>query len=340
MTQLEKNNYILSTNVRFFRNVEDVEFVDKFSADDAENLNFTVRQMEAVTLGEYEFFNVNSYPQNEITYWSDRYHMPFGQKNTEYERLAITSRDGLINIVTNEVEHITVQSFENSYNIKGCYERASEILNVFGRRIPYAHRSEIGYLTANPWFSGNAMKMGVLVHIPAIAVSPDFIKLIEKLGKDGVGLLGYYSEAGKTFGAFYQLTNIYTRGISEYDTVKTIEAAVDEIVETEMKQQEELIGANRQYVYDVAWRSLGILACARRVGMADFMANISNLRLGAELGVFDIGLEEIDEIMNNCQIGYIKRYMQRNSIDENENTDNVRARILREEFSPKLKELL
>ncbi len=340
MTQLEKNNYILSTNVRFFRNVEGVEFVDKFSSDDAENLNFTVRQVAAAMLGEYEFFCVNSYPQNDIMYWSDTYHMPFSQKNTEYERLAITSRDGLVNIVTNEVEHITVQSFENSYNIKGCYERASEALNILERRIPYAQRSEIGYLTANPWFAGTAMKMGVLVHIPAIAVSSDFIKLIEKLGKDGLGLLGYYSEAGKTFGAFYQLTNIYTRGISEYETVKAIETAIEDIVETEIKKQEELIGSNKQYVYDVAWRSLGILACARRVGMADFMANISNLRLGAELGIFDIKLGEIDEIIKNCQLGYIKHYMQRNSIDENENTDNVRARILREEFAPMLKELL
>ena len=66
------------------------------------------------------------------------------------------------------------------------------------------------------------------------------------------------------------------------------------------------------------------------------MVNLSNIRLGAELGIIDIDTELTGDLFRFGQQGYINRYMQQNEMT-NENIDYVRARIMRETLSPVLK---
>ena len=78
------------------------------------------------------------------------------------------------------------------------------------------------------------------------------------------------------------------------------------------------------------------MALAWKLDMKEFMVNLSNIRLGAELGIIDIDTELTDDLFRFGQQGYINRYMQQNEMT-NENIDYVRARIMRETLSPVLK---
>lgn len=341
MDKKDERMFVFKTSVRFFRNVKDVPFVSRFSPDDAEDINRNVKSVCDGAWGEdkYDTLNINKAEKCDILYWCDENCCSVRTGGTEYERMAFTNSAKGTSVVTNESEHILVQSVKDGCEIDSAYKNACETMNALSRRIPFAVSEKYGFLTAVPFCAGTAMKAGALVHLPALAMTNGLGKLTERLAGEGANLKAFFSERDVSFGAFYQIANIFTLGITEDETVNYIKTAVDMAIEAEDECRSELMSTKEREVYNIVWRSLGVLAVARRLDMKEFMTHVSNIRMGAELGIIDIDVDFADELFMYGQNGYVDRYSVRFSL-ENETADDVRARIMRENVAPVLKKMI
>ncbi len=334
-------NFIMNANVRFYRNVRAVPFAGKFSADDADDINMNVKAVLDNHWGEgkYEILNVNSAEECDILYWGDSNCCLVDPKKTEYSRFTFTNMRLNTVIATNEPEHIMVQGLDESGDLDKAYKNAVEAVNALSHRIPFETSDEYGFLTANPNMAGTAMRAGILMNLPGLVISRKIVKLAEELEKEGVEMRPFYVEKRLSFGSFYHITNKYTLGVTEEETIETVKNAVKRIADEEDDCRSTLMASSKLIVENVVWKAIGDISLSRVIEKGNFVDDISNIRFGVESGLLDIDIETVNEIFLKGQPGYIERYKKLNSLgDMRQNA--ARARILREIAAPILKRLL
>lgn len=342
MEKTDEKKYIVFSDVRAFRNVDGVNFVSKFSADDADDIVLNVKKALDPLYGEnnYGIVDLNKAEKDQIIALSEAHSLRIKVVPQKYPRFVFYDNTDQTLIMTNEAEHIAVATSMSGFELDSCYSATAKVVNELSSRIPFANDEGFGFITSDPGLSGASLKAAVVMHIPALTISPEFSPFFEKMAKKGISVKGLYSEANKTFGAYWRISNDYMRGITEDEIISEVKSAVNYAAELEEEKRSELIGKKRQFLYDTVWRSFGVLATSRLLSNKDFIIAMSNLRLGAELDMFDISLDTIDEITTYGRQSYISRYAALHSLSVGQSNDYVRARIIREVIAPYLKQAL
>ena len=84
-----------------------------------------------------------------------------------------------ISIMINEEHHLRIQSIIPGLNIYRSYNEVMKIEKDLEKKLNFSYDKNFGYLTACPTNLGTALRVSVIVHLPAIVVSSkveDFIK--------------------------------------------------------------------------------------------------------------------------------------------------------------------
>lgn len=342
MTQANECSFILNTSIKFFRNVDKVPFVSRFCADDAEDIELSVSSVCNSLWGEdkYDAFSLNNTEPCDTAYWGEEHFIKLNTDKTSHVRTIFANNATETEIITNETEHLLVHSLCNGYNIDKVFSNAVEAVNALSKRIPFAASDKYGFVTADPHYVGTAVKADVLIHLPALAFSKQIDKLAQELIGKGAQIKSFCTDRnGNAHGALYYITNMFTLGITEQETLKYLSAAVQCAVDAETDCREHIIGDNAHSVYDLVWRSVGTTALAYSLELNEFLTAISNVRFGAENGILKIDTEFADELFIRGLTAHVDRYMKINDLDR-QAPDNARARITRESMSPILKKLL
>lgn len=334
-----KKEYVISSHIRFYRNVSDVRFASKMLGDDADDINHHVAMTAEALWGDGKYASEQLLDRIENPYIKNTGYVPLANDKNIVRRL-FTSPDGMSTILTNECEHLIIGCDAEGYDIDNAYSNACKTVNSLSNHMPFATSDSLGFLTANPVCAGIGMTATVLMHIPAICISPVFPQFKEAAEKYGVCMDSFYCDKKFPFGAMFYVSNKYSLGLTEEDALNSLKNAVEYLINRESDTRSWLTGSRKTLIQDAIWRSIGLLSSARKLNPAEFMVNISNVRFGAEVCEFDIPLETIDEIFKKGSVQYIKKYMLLHDIQPSESTDTVRARIMREEFSPIFKSIL
>jgi len=337
----ENKRFAVSSSVRFFRNVSEIPFVSHISPDDADDLNHNTKLCVNSLWGE-DKYTVENYCGFDTL--DELYLMDFANNTftapSGVESITLCSPDGTSTITTNKGEHIIVNSTAEGNDISYAYKQAVKCTNALSSRIPFATSDEKGFLTANPLCCGTGLKVCMLLHLPALSLTPEFMVLNEALKARGVGLKSYFVDKKRTFGCLYYIVNNLTLGVDEDETVETVIEAAKNVIAKEEQKRSELIGANKIFVQDSAWRALGALSCARRLSEREFLTELSSIRLGITLGEFDIDIDTIDPLLFKGTKHYVKEKIKSSDAPDGITEDVMRARIMREEIAPILKGLL
>lgn len=332
-------DYVISSHIRFYRNVSEIPFAAKISSDDADDINHHVTISANAVWGEEKYMAEQLVDRAVNPYLKDTEYTPF-PNDTNISRGLFTSPDGRTTVLTNESEHLIISSDADGLDIDTAYSNACEMVNSLSSHMPFATSDSLGFITANPHCVGLGMTVAVLMHLPALCIAPYFNQVKERIKNYNIDMDCYYCDKKFPFGAMFYITNKYTLGLSEEDAIESVKKGVEYLINQEDNYRSWLLSKKKTLLQDTIWRSIGTLATARRLNPAEFIVNISNVRLGACAHEFDIPLDTIDDILKKGAVPYIKKYMARNDIEQSESTDIVRARIMREEFSPILKSLL
>lgn len=136
-----------------------------------------------------------------------------------------------------------------------------------------------------------------------------------------------YGEGTKPQGAIYQLSNQVTLGISEREAIDNLKGIAAQIIREERAGREQW--KQNPHFEDMVWRSLGLLRTARLLTGDEFMALMSNLRVGVAMGVIPgIPLETAGALINDVQPATLMAAAGRDM--EPAERDALRARIVRE----------
>ena len=144
---------------------------------------------------------------------------------------------------------------------------------------------------------GTAMRASVMLCLPMLTVSGRMESLSLQLGQMGLLLRGIYGEGTASAGCMYQLSNRITMGLSEEEIVERLHHATAEIITLERQIRTNISGIEKAKLTDRIQRSEGILRYAHTLTASEMLERLSDLRLGASMGLNDCRVEVMTSLL-------------------------------------------
>lgn len=196
----------------------------------------------------------------------------------------IVSKDGGAAIMVGEEDHIRLQVLGTGLCPRECMETARRLAALLEGQIPMDYDEKLGYLTACPSNLGTGLRASVMLHLPVLASSGGLGQMMSWAGRQGFTVRGAYGEGSQATGAFFQLSNQITLGLSEDAIIDRLIEASTGVIEAEKKAREQLRTRDEIGLSDKVCRAAGTLQTARRIDTAEALECLSYTLIGLQMG--------------------------------------------------------
>ncbi|MGB9742263.1 MAG: protein arginine kinase [candidate division WOR-3 bacterium] len=295
-----ENDVVISTRVRFARNIEDVPFPNRMKPGDAELVLETIRW--ALAEGDYlnqgQFFEGGILSEPDGHYFVERHLASPDFIISKNRKGLFVSSDERLSVMINEEDHLRFQALTAGLDFPTAFGLAAELDAKLENQLVYAFSKEFGFLTACPTNLGTGMRASVFLHLPGLVLTREIEKVLR--GAYAVGLLvrGIYGEGSETKGNFFQISNQRTLGQSEAEIIEVLTNVCRQIIDYERKAREYLMHNLRVEIEDKVFRSLGILRGARIISSEEATNLLATVRLGVVLGIInELRVSEVSQLL-------------------------------------------
>ena len=322
-----QSDVIISTRIRFARNIKEFPFPSKLGVPERIRVN-NILEKAILDCKEYDFkfIEMKTMSQLQAVSLAERHLVSPEVASSGDGRALIITEDESVSIMLCEEDHIRLQVMKAGLSLEEAYKEADEIDNAISKRLNYAFDDRIGFLTQYPTNLGTGMRASVMLHLPALSSLKQIQKLIETVSKLGLSIGGSYGEFTHAKGDLYQLSNQITLGISEKVAIENLKSIALQIAAQERAAREEV--CKLKETEDKVFRAYGILKYARLLGVDEFMQCISLVRLGAVRNILNTDEALIGKLMVDMQPATISISVERPLDDKDR--DELRAKLVRE----------
>ena len=299
----------VSTRVRLARNVENIPFGHRQSAEDAEKVVALCSSQimeNAVTKDVFTLKKSASLSDAERISLVERHLIsPEFAKSTLPRALCLSADEGIA-VMINEEDHLRLQVIGEGLCIAECLECAVRIDTLIDEGLvsqgaKYAFDETLGYLTHCPTNLGTGLRVSVMLHLPALAASGRLKALMNAAGRLGLAIRGYYGEGSREAGDLYQISNRITLGYTEKELCDNLNETVAQIIREEREARKALLESDRLHLEDKLYRSHAILTSARLISAEEAMNLLSDERLGISLGLIDGEISTVNALISDIQ---------------------------------------
>ena len=333
MTEVDKNNIILTSRVRLARNLAHMPYPHMLNQEQIneviEEVASSIMGSNSAVAGDFQVVRLKDMDQLDRVSMFEK-HIVSSDLVNNYERAAVVvNKENDVSIMINEEDHIRLQVIYPGFKIKGAYEYANKLDDLMEEKLTYAYDVKLGYLTSCPTNVGTGIRASVMLHLPALTITKNINNVVNTVTQVGMTIRGIYGEGSNVMGNMYQVSNQVTLGLSEEEIINNLTAVTKKIIDQEEKARALLYEKQQDELEDDIYRSLGILKYARAISTAEGFNLLSRVRMGIEMGIIkDIEISVINNLLVNIQ----PATLQLNTGKEVDlaQRDKARAKILRE----------
>lgn len=322
--QGSNSDVVMSSKIRLARNLQKTPFPCRMSNEVRRTVckKIFAALQNSPFAGEFDLIELNTLSDMEKIALAEKgFISPEMARQTKYSAVLL-SKDESCSIMLCEEDHIRLCVMNAGDDLKEAYKKADEIDNVLIKSMRIAFSDKLGFLTSNPMHLGTGMKASVALHLPAIRERNMISTLSAMVGKLGFSIKPLYSGNG----AFYELSNEISLGITEENALDNLTAICDQIVAQERKFRTELMEYSD--FEDKIFRAMGTLKMARKLTVSEFFELISLARLGVSMNSFDISYENIGNMIHS--LGTASIISQAETEFSADDADRIRAQYVRE----------
>ncbi|WP_316607898.1 protein arginine kinase [uncultured Ruminococcus sp.] len=320
---------VVSTRIRLARNLKDYPFPIRLPADKA--CEIVDKVGEALKDSDIRFHRIDLDSVSDAIRVAmiERHLVSPDFISAKEGRAVFLSDDNAISIMVNEEDHIRLQVIKDGFEPDEAFKIANEIDNILSKKLAFAFHKRLGYLTQCPTNLGTGMRASVMLHLPALEMSGAVYRIGANLSKLGLTMRGLYGESTKPAGAFFQLSNQVTLGISEKAAIENLRNITTQLIAQEMRARETAL--SKIELEDRIHRALGTLKSALLMDHNEAMTLLSLVRLGVSAKKLEtLSTDSIDRLIVEIQPASI---MTRFGEDLSpRDRDIKRAEIIRKRF--------
>ncbi|MBQ7292906.1 MAG: protein arginine kinase [Clostridia bacterium] len=291
----KESSTVLSTRIRFARNLADYPFGSRLSAEKAnEIIEKLAPTFENIGFKKIDFTKISKL--EALSYLEKHYvSREFTEKKTPHA-LMLNEPCGYA-VMLCEEDHIRMQCILPGLALDEAYASICKLDDTLDSSFEIAYNEELGYLTHCPTNLGTGMRASVMMFLPALTMGGQINGLSNQLSKIGLTMRGFYGEGSSAQGAIYQISNQITLGITEEDSIKKLQDIVKQITEQETELRKLITSEKNPELIDRISRAEGILRHAFMISSSEFISAFSDVRLGIDLGIIrSIDLKTLGEL--------------------------------------------
>lgn len=325
------HDVVISTRIRLARNLAGTHFLSKCSPQQCRELEERLRR-EVLAAGiAKEVFYVDIEAAGEIDrqLLVERHLISRQHAEATHPRGVAVSGDETVAIMVNEEDHLRIQVLRSGMQLTDAFEQINRVDDLLEERLSFAYHSRYGYLTACPTNVGTALRVSVMLHLPALKMTGEIEKVFRAARDMRLAIRGLYGEGTEASGDFFQVSNQTSLGKSEQQILDGfVDPVIPRIIEYERRARRSLLERRPLAVEDKVMRAAALLRSARQISSDETMYLLSLLRLGAEAGR-DVGadLKTINQLFLLTQPAHLQRILKR-EMDPSERSE-ARAEFIR-----------
>lgn len=321
----DDSDVVISTRVRFARNISGYKFEHLLSKDEKEKI---INEISKV-IDKDKYTLLKSKDMDEVTLYSlvEKYLISKEFACNRNGAIVVNDDNSLVAMI-NEEDHLRIQSFEPGFNINKCYDRLCDFTQEVEDKIKFARNDKYGYLTACPTNVGAGMRVSIMLHLPALSAIGTLPKILEQVSGLGISVRGMYGENSSAYGNIYQISNQKTLGVTDEEIIDRVSIVVKTLINEERKARNRI---NTLELKDEIYRAYGILKNARILKEEECLKLLSKLRLGTAMNIIEeVKLEKIQRLLIDTHSNCLQ-LIYKNKFDRKE--ENIkRADYVREEL--------
>ena len=306
-----ESDIVISSRIRLARNLADFPFISRANPGDRSEIERILREGVLKISGDaadLSYVDVNKLEGLDRQFLVERQLISREHAESQGARGVAIDRNEQVSLMINEEDHLRIQVMHSGLDLTGAWDQINKIDDLVESQVTYAFNDRLGYLTACPTNVGTGMRVSVMLHLPALAITRQIDKLFRSLQKISLAVRGLYGEGSQAMGDFYQISNQITLGRSETDLVKQVGDVVPTIIEYERKAREFLIKESHENLHDRVSRAYGILRTAQTISSEETMHLLSSVRMGVNLGLIaDLGIPTINKLFIYTQPAHLQK---------------------------------
>ncbi len=330
LEQNQDDDIAVSTRIRLARNLRAYPFENRMTLEQKNKLWSDIKTLfQNANLkqnAELGFIDLEKLTPEQLVSLVEKHLIsPNFSQNPKGAGLVL-SADESISVMINEEDHIRIQTLSSGLNLRQTLQAANRIDDILDASLLYAFDEKLGYLTQCPTNLGTGLRASVMLHLPALEANGVIGRISQMVSKLGLTIRGTYGEGTRVNGAFYQLSNQVTLGISEEGAIDNLRAIASQIIAQERSSRST---DQSDYLEDKVWRAYGVLSSARLLTNEEFIELVSILRMGVSQGILKgISYGQINALINATGPATIMA-QEGKTLEANER-DKLRAAIVRE----------
>ena len=303
-----ESDIVMCSRIRLARNLADFPFTNRASRGEKGEIESTFKAIIDDPAFELSYLDVNAMTQLERQFLVERQLISRELATAEGPRgVAIGPRENISTMV-NEEDHLRIQVMLSGFSLHDIWERINKLDDQLEGQIAYAFSSQLGYLTACPTNVGTGIRVGVMLHLPALVQTKQIDKVFRALQKINLAVRGLYGEGTQAFGDFYQISNQQTLGKSEVELIRNLSDVVPQIIQYERTARQALLNERRQHLHDQVSRAYGVLKTAQTISSEETMHLLSSVRMGINLGLIDdLAIATVNELFIQTQPSHLQK---------------------------------
>lgn len=305
------SDVVFSSRVRLARNVAGMPFLTRCSRMQASEIAETIRQalMKLALGGETLYVDMDSADPLDRDVLVERHLISRQLVEASGPRGVAIAGDETVSVMVNEEDHLRAQVLRGGLQLDACYAEINRLDEQLSGRLNFAFSSRFGYLTACPTNVGTALRLSVMMHLPALKLTGQIDKALRAARDMRLAVRGLYGEGTEAIGDLFQVSNQITLGKSEEQLICEFrDEVVPALIDYERRARESLLEGRRLALEDKVGRALAVLRAAKLISSEETLYLLSHVRLGVALGMIpDVTAEQINDLALVTQPAHLQR---------------------------------
>jgi protein arginine kinase len=303
-----ESDIVMCSRIRLARNLADFPFTNRANRSERAEIEATIKSALHAADRQLYYIDVNALNGLDRQFLVERQLISRELAAGEGPRgVAIGPREN-VSIMVNEEDHLRIQVMHSGFGLPEVWERINALDDRLEENLTYAFSPQLGYLTACPTNVGTGIRVGVMLHLPALVQTKQIEKVFRALHKINLAVRGLYGEGTQAFGDFYQISNQQTLGKSEMELIRDLSGVVPQVIAYERTARQALLNERRQYLHDQVSRAYGVLKTAHTITSEETMHLLSSVRMGINLGLIDdLEIPTVNELFIQTQPAHLQK---------------------------------
>jgi protein arginine kinase len=303
-----ESDIVMCSRIRLARNLADFSFTNRASRGEKSEIESNVRSAIGNTAVDLVYLDVNGMPALDRQFLRERQLISRELECAEGPRGVAIGPQENVAIMVNEEDHLRIQVMLSGLSLHDVWDRINNLDDQLEEHLAYAYSSQLGYLTACPTNVGTGIRVGVMLHLPALVQTKNIEKVFRALQKINLAVRGLYGEGTQAFGDFYQISNQQTLGKSEVELIRILTDVVPQVIRYEREARQSWLNEKREHLHDQVSRAYGVLKTARTISSEETMHHLSSVRMGINLGLIDdLAISTVNELFIQTQPAFLQK---------------------------------